>query len=423
MRSKTKEEQQWKFQLMLPVLILPFITLVFWALGGGPGNTVSAQAPGAKGLKTDLPGANIKGDPANKMSYYELANADSLANNELRKNDPYYRGGVTLGTPDHLNPYGSGAQQGLITSTNSGTGYNGNEAAIYQRINDINNSINQPVSTNRSQFNEPHNPYGSTGNSKADLDRLEAMMKAMSSAENKPDGETVALNTMLERIIDIQNPALAQEKLRAASKQKKGQVFPVTAENPVNSLSFIKADTKKSIKNADQGFYSLNGTNEVEEFPLNTIKAIVHGTQTVVSGAELEMRLLNDAFINGVKIPKGQLITGTASLNGERLMVHIQQIQYNDHLFPVNLSVYDLTGLEGIRIEGAMSRDVATQSGTNAIQGLNMPIMDPSIVTQAASVGIEFTKGLIGKKAKRVLVTVKAGHKILLKDENQDSGE
>jgi hypothetical protein len=39
---------------------------------------------------------------------------------------------------------------------------------------------------------------------------------------------------------------------------------------------------------------------------------------------------------------------------------------------------------------------------------------------QAASAGIDAAKGLIRKKAKLVKVTVKAGYRVLLKDEKQN---
>lgn len=417
MKMKTKEEQQRKFQFMLPVLIIPFLTLLFWALGGGSGNGVSAKIPIAKGLQTELPGANIKEDPANKMSYYEMANADSLAANELKKNDPYYQGHINLQAPDQLNPYGYVNQPGFTGSSLGGNDIHNNEAAIYQKINDINTAINQPM---QSQLSQGINPYATQGTTKADMEKLERMMLMMESSEKQPDGEMQEVNAMLERIMDIQNPGRVQEKLRAASKQKKGQVFSVTSESHDEQVALLKPDSERIGKQPTQGFYTLRAGNTTEQFPTNTIKAVVHGTQTLVSGAELKMRLSNDAFINGVKIPKDQVITGIANLSGERLTVAIDQIQYGDHLFPVSLSVYDLTGLEGIRIEGAMSRDVATQSGTDAIQSLNMPVLDPSIAAQAASAGIEFTKGLIGKKARLIRVTVKAGYNVLLKDENQE---
>lgn len=89
-----------------------------------------------------------------------------------------------------------------------------------------------------------------------------------------------------------------------------------------------------------------------------------------------------------------------------------------DMRVPVALSVYDMDGMAGIYIPGAITRDVAKQSTDNALQSVALNSLDPSIGAQAASAGIETAKTLISKKVKLVRVTVKAGYQILLKDNN-----
>jgi hypothetical protein len=66
-----------KFLLVMPVLIVPFLTMAFWALGGGKGKP-SAAVVSKAGLNTKLPDAKLKADKGlNKMSFYELAQKDS----------------------------------------------------------------------------------------------------------------------------------------------------------------------------------------------------------------------------------------------------------------------------------------------------------------------------------------------------------
>src|SRR5438309_191882 len=81
-----------KFLFGLPVLLLPFITLLFWALGGGRASTNQVQKTNLKqGLNTQLPDANLKDDkPLDKLSYYEKAALDSAKLKGLLKNDRYY---------------------------------------------------------------------------------------------------------------------------------------------------------------------------------------------------------------------------------------------------------------------------------------------------------------------------------------------
>jgi conjugative transposon TraM protein len=105
-------------------------------------------------------------------------------------------------------------------------------------------------------------------------------------------------------------------------------------------------------------------------------------------------------------------------LNAERLEVEINSIRYNQSLYPVKLSVYDIDGLPGIYIPGAITRDVAKQSVDNSLQLMELSTMDPSLKAQATSAGIGAAKSLLSKKVKQVKVMVKAGYKVLLKDKN-----
>ena len=72
--------RQRKFLLILPLLTLPFITMIFWALGGGKGSSVVAQSTGIQnGLNLKLPDAKLKSDKGlDKLSFYRLAALDSL---------------------------------------------------------------------------------------------------------------------------------------------------------------------------------------------------------------------------------------------------------------------------------------------------------------------------------------------------------
>jgi conjugative transposon TraM protein len=131
--------------------------------------------------------------------------------------------------------------------------------------------------------------------------------------------------------------------------------------------------------------------------------------------------LLNDVMITGRQVPKDQFIYGTCAINGERLTIQVNSIRTGNTLLPVSLSVYDLDGLEGIYIPGAITRDAAKQASDDALQNIQLMTLDPSIGAQAAAAGVEAAKGLFSKKAKLVKVTVKAGYQVFLVDTNPTS--
>ncbi len=74
-----------KFMLALPVLIVPFLTMGFWAAGGGKGKQKTVLLA-KQGLNTKLQDARLKDDHSlNKLSFYELAQKDSQKYNLPKK--------------------------------------------------------------------------------------------------------------------------------------------------------------------------------------------------------------------------------------------------------------------------------------------------------------------------------------------------
>lgn len=413
--------RQRKFMLMLPLLALPFMTMMFWALGGGKVQKAEAQAQKQEGFNLQLPSANFEDDkPMDKMSYYDRAQLDSAKFLELVKNDPNYRNTTLSNTENNLQgPTLEAArlERGINTSVYGSSGYNDpNSEKIYQKLAALNKELNRPVSAPTTADNMgTANPVSNKGVSvgKADVDRLEQMMQMMNRPD-ETDPEMQQINGMLEKILDIQHPDRVQEKLRQTSEARRGQVFAVSSQFADNTVSLLAGKQSNSQVN---GFYSL-GDAGIEESQ-NAIQAVIHETQTIVDGSTVKLRLVNDVFINGVHIPKDNFVFGTASLRGERLAIQINSIRYHNSLFPVELSVYDMDGLDGIYIPGAITRDVAKQSADRSLQTLGLTSLDPSWQAQAAGAGVEAAKSLFSKKVKLIKVTVKAGYQVLLRDEKQ----
>ncbi len=81
-----------KFLLVLPLLVLPFITLAFWSLGGGKGSTADPTILIEEGLNATVPDASFKKEkPLDKMQAYAIADRDSNRLEKMMKQDPYYR--------------------------------------------------------------------------------------------------------------------------------------------------------------------------------------------------------------------------------------------------------------------------------------------------------------------------------------------
>jgi conjugative transposon TraM protein len=425
MEQKTQSPKmlrQRKFLLILPLLVLPFMTLMFWSLGGGKIENTIARSPENKGFNMKLPDAYLKDDkPLDKMSYYDKAASDSAKMKELMKNDPNYRRHNSIKVNTNKSQTDEGGA--LITSPyGSGVSQDSNEIKVYRKLAELDEAMNKVTDPTLGSIDDAafkRSDY--TQMNTTDIDRLEQMMQSINQPQGE-DPELQQINGMLEKILDIQHPDRVQEKIRQTSETRKGQVFAVSAtgnETPVslleNRVGIYSTSTNQSQQN---GFYSLDEPI-MTDGTQNSIQAVIHETQTLVAGSTVKLRLVNDVYINGVLIPKDNFLFGEATIKGERLNIEIASIRYQNSLFPVKLSVYDMDGMNGIYIPGAISRDVSKQSADRTIQSIGLATMDPSFGAQAASAGIEAARDMISKKVKLIKVTVKAGYHILLRDEKQ----
>jgi len=428
--------QQRRFYMVLPLLVTPFITMIFWALGGGQGIPVQAQEI-KSGLNTELPGAHFDKEDElwDKFALYEQAKRDSLKYEEARRNDPYYVVATLKGksSPDTIPK----EESKLNTSLGSKNKYalDQNEAMINQKLEQLSRQLNQTDQTVKpvQKSSLKQDDVTASGNGMTeDVDRLEKMMQIMAGSDTN-DPEMQQIESMLDKILDVQHPERVSEKIREQSAQHKQNVFPVEAAITGDNISLVEGATPRAIMtNADStsdsiytpqlisnGFYGLDDDVQSEDENSNAIQAVIHDTQTLVAGSTVKLRLLTDVYIDGQLVEKDQFVFGTCAISGERLTISVNSIRDEHSLLPVSLAVFDLDGMEGIYIPGAITRDAAKQASSQSIRDVQLYSMDNSLGVQAATAGIEAAKGLFSRKAKLIKVTVKAGYQVLLKDKNQ----
>ncbi len=421
--------QRRKFVMVMPMLVLPFVTGIFLALGGGQGVDGATTSSSSTGLNLQLPDAHFGNEELNKLALYDKAQRDSLKSKEERENDPYFDLS-TLEDEEVQEELQQPKGQADFVKAKQKTFTDPNEARVNQKLDELYrelNKANDPVVHNSSGETIPSSTPDPQFSS--DVQKLEEMMQMMQSGDGE-DPEMQKLGGMLDKILDIQHPDRVRDKIKAQSELKKSKVFPVETSRAEEDISVIKhlteqqgvvADSAEPLgrmisRNQQNQFYGLDDELPEQQNEGNAIEAIVHETQEVVAGSTVKMRLLNDVYINGKLIPKDQFVYGTTAINGERLTITINSIRNDNSLFAVSMSAFDLDGMEGIYIPGAITRDAAKQSSDQAMQSLQFLTMDQSLSAQAASAGIQAAKGLFSKKVKQIKITVKAGYKVLLMD-------
>lgn len=156
----------------------------------------------------------------------------------------------------------------------------------------------------------------------------------------------------------------------------------------------------------------------------NTIAACVHGTQTVSDGQALRIRLLEPMAVDDRFIPRGTVLTGGTRIQGERLDIVIETVEYKGAVIPVELEVYDSDGQQGILVPNLMeydaAREIAANMGTS--MGSSINISTDAGAQIASDVGKGVIQGVsqyVSKKMRTVKITLKAGHRLLLHSPEQ----
>ncbi|MGX5690271.1 conjugative transposon protein TraM [Arcticibacter tournemirensis] len=371
-----------KFLLVLPLLILPFMTMAFWALGGGKGK-VDRVKEDQRGFNTKLPEAKFStAEKLDKFSIYEAS----------ARNDPKDYSFKTEAFDE-------------IAGTNTSEGsVDDNEQRINEKLSQINSELSRRTSNQGSSKQKPSQSKASTGMSE-DVDRLENLMKNMQT-EGEDDPEMVQLNSVLEKILEIQHPGRTRERLEAETRSNSRGSYSVKvvgAGGETQSLvTLARSIDDKYASNAPKA-----------------IQATIHQDQEIISGSVVKLRLLDSVLVYTSLVPKNAFIYGIASIDGERLKITIATLRYRNSILPISLSAFDLDGLEGLYIPGAIARDASKKGVDDAIQGLQIMSVDPSISAQMAGAGVQAAKGLFGKKVKQVRVKVKTGYQLLLRDNNE----
>lgn len=406
---------------VLPILVLPFISLLFWTFKGGKVKEGASENTIKKGLNFQLPDPQFKeGAVLDKMSYYDQATADSLTLLEQRKKDPNYNNVLKEENSDFEdNDFRPNAYSEKDKAFLRSLAIRDPAAEkIYQKLASLQKVIDEPVPlADKEQDMREFDYHNNVKAETHDIRKLEQMMSSM-SAPQEADPELKQLGGMLENILDIQHPERVKDKLRQSAKNQKGKIHAVTKKSKDDNLSLLQSEDVTRAKSALNAFYSLDEMYN-SAVVQNTIEAVIHETQTIVSGSVVKLRLINEVFINGATVPKNSFLFGTASLKGERLEIKINTIRCKNAILPVELAVYDMDGLAGIYIPGTLNRESAKASADRSIQSVGLAGMEDSWGAQAAGLGVEAAKSFLSKKVKLIKVVLKSGYQVLLYDEKQ----
>ena len=205
------------------------------------------------------------------------------------------------------------------------------------------------------------------------------------------------------------------------SPKKKRQISSINQqiEQTVSSLpqAVDSAEMSNSQKPSNKGFNTAIGQSLLEE--RNTIKACVHENCSLVNGQSVRLRLLEPVQIGKFRIPPNTLISGEAKIQGDRLVISIQSLEYRGTIFSIELTVYDTDGQEGIFIPGSLEinafKEMAGNIGSNMGTSISLTQSAGQQVLSGLGKGIiQSGSQYMTKKVQTINVKLKAGYRVLL---------
>jgi conjugative transposon TraM protein len=385
--------KQNKALLFLPLLLMPFVVLIFYILGGGEGtgniagNTMVTPLQGAN---YSIPEAESSIAIQDKLEAYQQQRerASTRDYRILEDLDSMQGQGQKLFLPEDTLE----AMADDFEETGLNTGISTNLLShIRQKEQEINRELypvqNQPLP----EKNTTEKPLKSNNLNKTDY--------------NQQTPSIVLQQTGIEELDEVFDENLA---LNAQNDSLKIHLQQISARlQEMEKQETISYSLKK------QSFSGFG--QELPETSL--IKAEIYETATVLDGNRVKLRLLEDTRLDGTRVPRNTFVYGICKISNERLHVSISQFPLEEQFIPVDLAIHDLDGLPGLYVPGNAARKVTQEVGsstnTSSLFGFTS---DP--LTYAGVRAADRTAQTLLKRVRLKKVTVKKNTLVYLVNNN-----
>lgn len=371
------------------------------------------------GLNDAVPQATEAGMQSDKQKAYEqdmLEQKDQEKRNALTTLSDYWNTDSSLNTeeefPEEEESYG------LSNSRNSGRSGNTNLnsyrnaqntlGSFYQDNNSETMELRRQLDELKDQLAEKDVPRPTTVDDQLALMEKSYQMAAKYLPSGSSQPETPTANTTAP----VTSTASQKEHFVAFTPARKITVSALYREP--SDAEFL--DNWSQTRN--RGFYTVGSTEQVVQ-PKNSIKACVHDAQTVVGETGVRLRLLEPAQTPSRTIPTGTLVTANAKFQGGRLQLKITSIELEGNIIPVDITIYDIDGQQGLYVPYSPEMNALTEMAGNMSQtsGTSLMLTQNAGQQVAADLSRGVVQGISGYFAKKVRtpkVTLKAGHQVFL---------
>lgn len=381
------------------------------------------------GFNAELPDPRGAGIEADKIAAYELEDMRVKQEQKMRTLEDF----TAMTTDDEEEEVVEIPEEPRYTG-GGGSSYRGGSSSRSNSFSTSTSAYNDINATLGSFYEQPREDPEKEA-LKAELEELKQSMAQQQNSQPTYADQVALLEKSYELAAKYMpgNTAAtsegAAEEVETTTRSGKAKAQPVGhVTTPVVSALAQPVSDSVMIARLSQsvggGFHTAVG-EAPQQTARNTIKACVHGDQTITSGQSVRLRLLEAMRVGKYVLPRNTLITGEGSIKGERLDIEILQVEHNGTIIPVELTVHDNDGQAGIFIPGSMEASAAKEMAANLGQNLGTSI---SITNQSAGdqllseVGRGAIQGVsqyISKKMREEKVHLKSGYTLMLYQNNQ----
>ena len=423
-----EQQQRRKKMLIYPLMGLMFIGSM-WLIFA-PSAEEKEQEQIGMGFNTDMPlptDAAIIGDKSKAYEQASLEAKQKERNRAVQDLASLFDNGEQEEDTDNeeydlLNPVGS-----TVPSRHTGGGSGYRQTTIQTSANayrDINATLGNFYDTSEKDTEKEE--------LQKRVEELEAMMEQQQDKPSTMDEQIALLEKSYELAAKYmpngQNGGQtttipdADGESRPIVRNGKAVAMPVgtVTRQVVSSLAQPMSDAEFIAGYAGERNYGFNtAVGTAQTAGKNTISACVHANQTITDGQTVRLRLLEAMRVADKVIPRNTIVVGSARVQGERLGIELSSIEYGGTIIPVELSVFDSDGQEGIFIPGSMEIDAVKEIAANmgSSLGSSINISTNAGAQLASDLGkgvIQGTSQYIAKKMRTVKVHLKAGYKVFL---------
>ena len=367
------------------------------------------------GLNNAFPQATGAGMQDDKQKAYEqdmLEQKDQEKRNALTTLSDYWNTDSTQQTKEELpeEDQNNGMMTGKSgTSTlNSYRNAQSTLGSFYQDNNSETQELRRQLDELKEKLAEKDIPVGVTVN-----DQLTLMEKSYQMASKYlPSGG------------NTEKPVSTDSASRGSSSNSQKEYFVAFTPTRKKAVSALYREPTDSAfladwsENKNRGFYTAGTVEQVAQ-PKNSVKASIQETQTIIGESGVRLRLLEPAQTPNRTIPQGTILTAIGKFQGGRLQLKVTSIELEGNIIPVDITIYDLDGQQGLYVPYSSERNAVTDIVANMGNATGSSFsMNSSTGQQIGSdlskSAVQGVSGYFAKKIRTPKVTLKAGHQVFL---------